>query len=282
MISMNRVATSVCIFYTLLYVGVIYLSPITRPRPGLNRNSSFVIRARVRAATIVTMLCVLGTSGMLFFWTRKNWWNTLSFMGFAYITPQSALDIIRVLLLTSVLFAGPFLERLLSGVIAGEGGIVSGGVNWVDWRNYVIAPLTEEIVFRACMVPLQVVAGVSPTAIIFLTPLVFGIAHFHHAYEFLLNYPGCLGRAAVGSAVQFTYTTIFGWYAVFILLRTGSIWPVVAVHTFCNWMGAPGLSIAGPRWLSFMYWILLLGGVWGFYKLLWPLTESVNALVSSI
>jgi prenyl protein peptidase len=139
------VATSVCILYTLLYVGVIYLSPITRPRPGLNRNSSFVIRARVRAATIITMLCVLGTSGMLFFWTRKNWWNTLSFMGFAHITPQSALDIIRALLLTSVLFAGPFLERLLSGVIAGEGGIVSGGVNWVGWRNYVIVRLTPRL-----------------------------------------------------------------------------------------------------------------------------------------
>jgi len=62
-------------------------------------------------------------------------------MGFGHITPQSALDIARALLLTSVLFAGPILERLLSGAVAGEGGIVSGGASWIGWRNYVIVRL---------------------------------------------------------------------------------------------------------------------------------------------
>jgi prenyl protein peptidase len=85
--------------------------------------------------------------------------------------------------------------------------------------------------------------------------------------------------AVVSSLAQFTYTTPFGWFAVFVFLRTGSVWPAVAVHTFCNYMGAPSLSVGGPKWLSYVYYALLLGGSWGFYKLLWPLTESSNAFV---
>jgi prenyl protein peptidase len=85
--------------------------------------------------------------------------------------------------------------------------------------------------------------------------------------------------AVVSSLAQFTYTTPFGWFAVFVFLRTGSVWPAVAVHTFCNYMGVPSLSIGGPKWLSFVYYALLLGGSWEFYKLLWPLTESSNAFV---
>lgn len=152
------------------------------------------------------------------------------------------------------------------------------------------------------MVPLQLIAGISPTTIVFTTPLAFGIgawfppnkanfhhqqltrntAHFHHGYEFLLNYPGYWKFATLNSIAQFTYTTIFGWYAVFVLMRTGSIWPAVAAHAFCNWLGAPSLSVAGPRWLSLGYWGLLMGGGWGFFKLLWPLTESANPLASFI
>lgn len=86
--------------------------------------------------------------------------------------------------------------------------------------------------------------------------------------------------AVLSSVAQFAYTTLFGWYATFVLIRTGSVWPAVAVHTFCNFMGAPSLVITGPGWLRTVYYPLLVGGAYGFYVLLWPLTESANALAS--
>ncbi|XP_029414413.1 CAAX prenyl protease 2 isoform X4 [Nannospalax galili] len=49
-------------------------------------------------------------------------------------------------------------------------------------RNQVIAPLTEELVFRACMLPmLAPCTGLGPA--VFTCPLFFGVAHFHHIIE---------------------------------------------------------------------------------------------------
>ncbi|XP_027437340.1 CAAX prenyl protease 2 isoform X1 [Zalophus californianus] len=49
-------------------------------------------------------------------------------------------------------------------------------------RNQVIAPLTEELVFRACMLPmLAPCTGLGPA--VFTCPLFFGVAHFHHIFE---------------------------------------------------------------------------------------------------
>ena len=75
---------------------------------------------------------------------------------------------------------------------------------------------------------------------ILLTPLYFGIAHIHHFYEFTLtNQRTPLGPALAITLFQFSYTVIFGWYASFVFLRTGSLLAVVLCHSFCNWMGLP-------------------------------------------
>lgn len=71
------------------------------------------------------------------------------------------------------------------------------------------------------------------------------IAHLHHAYE---NYHrlGATSEAfkiaMFSSTFQFCYTTIFGWYASFVFLRTASIWPPILCHSFCNVMGFPDIS----------------------------------------
>jgi prenyl protein peptidase len=95
---------------------------------------------------------------------------------------------------------------------------------------------------------------------------------------------------AVSTLLHLLITTPFGWYASFLFLRTGSLWLVILVHSFCNWMGPPrvwGRIRAYPvgrggdhgqaDW-SIAYYSLLVAGAVGFYLLLWPLTESRNAL----
>ena len=74
----------------------------------------------------------------------------------------------------------------------------------------------------------------------FVTPLYFGLAHLHHLYEFRISHPEThflVGLAR--SIVQFGYTTLFGWFAAFLFLRTGNFWTCVVVHAFCNWQGLP-------------------------------------------
>lgn len=171
-------------------------------------------------------------------------------------------------------------------------------------------PVTEEVMFRSAIIPLHILANVSPGHIVFIAPLYFGIAHIHHFYEFRLTHPDTPAMMALlRSLFQFGYTTIFGWYATFIYLRTGSLWAVILVHAFCNWCGLPrfwgrvepgeplGPPIKRARqeaearagivvdeklhvgWTVSYYLILLLGALL-FARLLWPLTESWHALVS--
>jgi len=44
-------------------------------------------------------------------------------------------------------------------------------------------PISEEFIFRSCMVSVCYMANFSNTFMIFVLPLFFGVAHVHHAYE---------------------------------------------------------------------------------------------------
>jgi prenyl protein peptidase len=172
-------------------------------------------------------------------------------------------------------------------------------------------PITEELVFRSCIVPLHLLAKISPVEIVLLTPLYFGIAHIHHFYEFVLTHPHSpILSALARSLFQFTYTTMFGWYAAFVFLRTGSLPAAILAHSFCNWCGLPrffgrveGPPIGPPMtrgkedndtssisvqvgdgrlgwgW-TVAYYVLLVAGGAAFYQNLWDWTESGKALTS--
>lgn len=51
-----------------------------------------------------------------------------------------------------------------------------------------------------------------------------------------------LKNALLTSSFQFVYTTLFGWYASYLFLKTGHLAPPVLSHSFCNIMGFPDFS----------------------------------------
>ena len=300
---------------TLAYVAPLYISRTTRPSPSLSRDAPSVIRARIRA---VTLSCLGGTVAVLLLILNKgsaSLGGALHYLGW---WPISLGDIIRSLFLTAILFTGPLFER---GIAEGEwrdwvrGRQVSDTLRgWIGWRNFVAGPVTEEIMFRSIIIAVHLLAQFSSGRIVFLVPLYFGIAHLHHFYEFRLTHPDTsIYLALLRSVVQFTYTSIFGWYANFLYLRTGSLPAVILVHSFCNWCGLPrlwgriesGVPLVPPTstfgakakeddqsedgtltpgalgigWTVAYYGLLVVGAV-GFYFALWPLTESKYALAS--
>ncbi|KAI9808534.1 MAG: hypothetical protein M1825_003683 [Sarcosagium campestre] len=241
--------------------------------------------------------------------------EALNLMGYWPIHP---FEITKVLFLTAILFAGPLYER---GIVEGSWrdwirGRYIGEVigSWMGWRNFVAGPITEEIVFRSAIVPLHLLAKVASKRVVFITPLYFGIAHIHHFYEYTLTHPHTpLLPALLRSVVQFTYTSIFGFYATFIFLRTGSLPAVILAHSFCNWCGLPrlwgrveaGVPLGPPSneererkderrspetsaiavgdsrlnigWTVAYYFLLVIGAVI-FCRALWPLTDSRHSL----
>ena len=228
--------------------------------------------------------------------------------------PLQLIDLAKACELTLLLYLGPIFEKTF---IEGDVDdfrrgrkVVESLSSWQGYRNYVAGPITEEVIFRSVLVPLHLLAKVSPAKIVFLTPLYFGIAHVHHFYEFTLTHPHTpLLPALLRSVFQFGYTTLFGWYADFIYVRTGSLYACIIIHAFCNWVGLPRfwgrvkrreqyplspVAIRGKddtdaihargkgdaldlKW-TIVYYVLLITGVYLFYIELWSLTTSDVAL----
>ncbi|KAF2207015.1 hypothetical protein CERZMDRAFT_51975 [Cercospora zeae-maydis SCOH1-5] len=299
------------LLFTAIFIAPFYLSPTLRATPLASRDAPAVIKARVRA---VGLTCIASTVIAVYVLVSCGHATPRDLLRLLAVWPVNFLDCARTLALLSVLFVGPLYETIL----------VDSG--WKFWnlatfrakfftdlrglRNHVVAPWAEEWVFRSLVISLYLLAKVSPTRIIFTTPLIFGAAHVHHLIEFVRNgtAPGQnqpLGRVIliglVRSAFQLTYTTLFGFFVAFVHLRTGNVFAAVTAHTFCNFMGFPRVTgrvgqgvhaikaassqqpriigNLGVQW-TLVYYFLLVAGSYGFYKLLWQLTESSNALAS--
>lgn len=246
-----RAALCCAIAYTVLYIAPFYVSPTLRSTPLVSRDAPRVIQARVRAVGFTCLVCTLITVYVLVTYGQATPRDVLRLLG---VWPTSPLDVARVAALLAVLFAAPLYERV---VVDGDARAWSPAAckeglfdSWVGYRNFVVAPASEELVFRALTISLYLLAKVDPPRIVFLTPLVFGLAHVHHLVEFVqARTPD--GRrcpapqdwliGVLRSLFQFAFTSLFGFFAAFVFLRTGNLFAAILAHAFCNWMGVPRL-----------------------------------------
>ncbi|CAI6082079.1 unnamed protein product [Clonostachys chloroleuca] len=288
--------------YCVVYVLPLHLSPATRATPGRSRDDPGAIRARIKAVSLSTAVCSIITLAVLTLSSpildaegRSDHASAWHAMGY---WPLGLRETARSVFLTALLFAAPLYERLL---IDGAWEdwlrlepLISVWNDMPTWRNLVVwqGPITEECLFRSAAVPLLLLAGNGLSSTVFLSPLVFGVAHVHHFYEFRVTHPGVPLVAAIArSVLQFSYTYLFGIYATFIFLRTGSLLAVILVHSFCNVMGLPRVwGLIEPYWLpegtnngtvkahTGVYYLLLFGGMFSWWQGLYALTSSSVAL----
>lgn len=274
-------------FFAGSYVGSIYA--LQSARIGGNgdqaksRDDPAVIRARLTAVSVSTAgsMCAVG----VIVWKTGNFSSVQESVGasmklLGLTLPSPAL---RPLLLTPLLYLGPLYSAWLDKSLpfmqdwSYERDVVAKFASWTGVRNFFMSPLTEELVFRSCVIAAAELAGVSQKKIIFLTPLWFGIAHIHHAYD-QFNRLGrtrqALQKALVISTVQLAYTTLFGWFASFLFLRTGSAITPTLTHTFCNIMGMPtvGHDIRAHPNRKIPIWLTHIIGLIGFGFALGPWT----------
>ena len=273
-----------------------------------------MIRARIRSVTLSVFITSIITIYIL---SSRGNLSSVSVLHHLGWYPIYFVETIKPLFLTTLLFTGPLFEKAVvdSGWRRWLGGreLRETLSSWIGWRNIVAGPVTEEILFRSLIVALHLLILPIPSAkmLILTTPLYFGIAHVHHFYEYTLTHPFTSTLPALlRSLVQFCYTTVFGWYATFLLLRTGSVWSVILVHSFCNWMGLPRLwgkvggittevrvvcdAVRGKEdedredvqggglaigW-TLTYYVVLLSGIIAWWQGLWVLTESKGTLIT--
>lgn len=137
-------AVLLSVFHTVSYVGVLYISPSTRPSAGstraTHRDDPEIIRYRVRAATIATLLSLILTSSFIYLADSKNktWHDVLTLMGI-YPTIGTIIDIFKTLLLVMILFTGRIFERYYidDGWSNIPDEIHSYIHTWAGWRNII-------------------------------------------------------------------------------------------------------------------------------------------------
>uniref|UniRef100_A0A8D8WMA1 CAAX prenyl protease 2 n=2 Tax=Cacopsylla melanoneura TaxID=428564 RepID=A0A8D8WMA1_9HEMI len=279
-----------CLTLSIVYVASLYIwsSPFTRNEPATIRKRFFSV-------------FVMSLISPLFLWyflepkyLDKN--TLLETLGLRF--PGLIQAMILPLLLTMVLFLGPLVLQGFSGIwqvyagnkqrrtenkveeereapeVSNEPKFWWTNVNDLMWvRNYIVAPLSEEFTFRACMLPL-LLQVFRPNTAIFVAPLFFGAAHFNHLIERLKT--GMLWRhALLISCFQFCYTFLFGGYSAFLFVRTGHFVAPFIAHAFCNHMGFPDLeeiySLGEPRRCCML--ILCMVGLVAWAFLLIPVTN---------
>ncbi|KAL7415926.1 hypothetical protein BDY24DRAFT_406116 [Mrakia frigida] len=277
---------------------------------AISRDHPEVIKARLKLVIGATVGCVFGVWGLMqyskdvytgvekvgAFPSLSTLYPTFSLLGFPrslvphLVAPLAELmaygpwemvwhavmdqpSPIAPFLLAPLLFAGP----IYSDWILDQPSVQSMWKalwNWQGIRNWVVAPLTEEIVFRSCMIACAQLAGASVRHQIFITPLWFGLAHVHHAYDVFASNgktKQAFKTAFFTCLFQFTYTTLFGWFAAHLFVKTGTLAPSLTAHVFCNIFGLPQPFAAMERHPTkkadiFVMYLLGIGGfAWAMY-----------------
>ena len=255
-----------CFILAVSYVGSLYITKSSLPRDHPVTIKNRMVR--------VAIICVLGPMFVYVYMdpSQKNKYFKLLGIHSDNILIGSFLP----LLLTGILFAGPIT---LYFVVEGfqdfkETFFTTEYIYDLRWyRTMVVAPISEELIFRACMLPL-LVPKYDLVLSTFIAPLFFGVAHFHHVIEEIRKGERIL-PVILTSCFQMMYTTLFGAYSAFLFLRTGHLIGPVLCHSFCNMMGFPDFEGIGyckyPKSVSLIFCL----GLIMFVVLLFPFTDPV-------
>jgi prenyl protein peptidase len=149
--------------------------------------------------------------------------------------------------------------------------------NIIIIRNLLYAPIAEEMIFRGLMFfPLFFAycindqnSGKENSAstlwfVLIICPCWFSLAHLHHCIERIRSGVRVFD-ALLSSLLQATYTLIFGFIAVLLLSRTGSLYSCIVSHIFCNFMGLPDISFMQKPYMKMDPNLIQEGGFICFY-----------------
>ncbi|KAH8378755.1 hypothetical protein KR009_001235 [Drosophila setifemur] len=227
-------SVSCCFALAVLYVGSLYIW-----RTKHNRDHPTTIKRRFASVSVVMLIAPL-----FVYFASPELVSREPFPKLLGLRIEGLWQAIVIpYALTALLFLGPIFVNMQNESIRSYFDIDywRGSFSSIIWvRNLIMAPLTEEFVFRACMMPL-ILQSFSPVAAVFITPLFFGVAHLHHTAE-RLSLGVELSTALLIGLFQFIYTTLFGFYSAFLFARTGHVVAPFLVHAFCNHMGLPDLQ----------------------------------------
>jgi prenyl protein peptidase len=221
----EAISAGLCIGIAFMYVGSLYVWEVLDPAIArLGRDHATVIQRRTISVVVSTILTVVLTS---------------SFTDSSVGVPRTTLkNLVRTASQTCILMTGPILHAFLIGRAPH-----SFPNYWVGLRNLIIAPITEEIVFRECFLRILTSSGISSSLAALVSPALFALAHVHHTW-------GTMPVSA--SLMSVAHTFVFGWISFYFLIKR-SVWDSILAHMVCNAIGLPVATTSYPRILLSAY-----------------------------
>lgn len=110
-------------------------------------------------------------------------------------------------------------------------------------KNLVAAPMFEEFIYRVCLINFCIESGMlSQINAVYIMPIFFAVSHLHHAISERKTMQTKKRKLLLFTLLRLSYTQIFGIYSGLVYIKTGSIWPAVALHSQCNFFGFPSFN----------------------------------------
>ena len=259
-------AASVCSILSGLFVVSLYVVDL-----GQSRNHPTTVKRRFLAVGVVSVVAPIG----LYMYLRTKL-EILSISSFASLLGLKWNGLVTATcfptLLILTLYGGPIFHNWI------DGNPLLGQDIWtkrmdIILRNYLIAPLAEEWIFRACML-LLLRPAVGEWRAVLVCPIFFGVAHVHHLIDwYRINDGTPFKHACLSVVIQITYTSIFGLFAGFLFIRTNHFISLVLCHSLCNVMGLPTLECAVNHHRKHVILLMYIVGAILFFSFLFPLTS---------
>lgn len=161
-------------------------------------------------------------------------------------------------MLNTILFSGEIFQIMFHMTKLGYSKL-----DFTTIKTIFIAPFLEEFIYRSCLINIFIEAGVySPTKCVLILPCFFAISHLHHVFQqqrrqrqlkkwHMQEHPeqplpdeqwiSCR-KALLIALFKLSYTQVFGLYSGFVYIKTGSLWPAIALHCQCNFFGFPSFD----------------------------------------
>lgn len=257
-------AVGACFGYATSFVLSLYLGDVRLPR-----DHPATVRRRV---WIISLLTVLAPPFLLFLSDNSspnpnalNFPGLLDTLGIRIHGITAA--VLYPVLLVPLLYLGHITQQLLD-VRSWEGFTSLFSFLWTErrdivLRNYVVAPVAEEVIFRSCMVPLLLPHLGSRWTIV-LCPLFFGIAHLHHMFEHLKAGTLSPQQALINVTIQTLYTSLFGMFSAHLFLLTGHVISPIIAHSLCNFLGLPEVTGVPTHKHKYLVGVLYVVGLVSF------------------
>eukprot|EP00759_Apiculatamorpha_spiralis_P006662 PhF_6_TR13911/c0_g1_i1/m.22362/K08658/RCE1, FACE2; prenyl protein peptidase len=250
---------------TTIYVGSMYLWEETRSS-DFDRNTISAVKKRT-------------LSGFLSCAVAAGAWQSLTKDGITVNPQGNTLDALGNGFVTvGLLFLGVATTKICRTL---SGGFTTDGIlppsDEVDnphllLRNYVIAPASEEFVFRGALLNLLTTSSLSPTQATIVTCVLFSVAHYHHTIVAFqkkrLSVLGLLLNLFAGTLIHSAFTAL----SSVVYFQSGkNLFSPMLAHSLCNYLGPPipSLTLELPRIPRLISVIAYVVGIVGFFRKVW-------------